>query len=257
MILLLDIGNTRIKWGYLADGRLEVGPPAVHRDRDVDSIWSALWQDLPQPRRVVVACVAGESLRTALAAWCTAHWGVHPEYLAATAQACGVRNGYRLPAQLGVDRWLSMIGARQLPAVGGLPLCVVGCGTALTVDVLNSAGLHLGGWIAPGVGLMRQQLERGTAVFAAGITHPHEEEGFGHDSMSAVAMGTAQAAAGMVVQALSLSWHRLGIAPMCVVTGGDAGVIQALLPGPVHVVPELVLSGLAALLREEEGRDSP
>ncbi|MEW6646394.1 MAG: type III pantothenate kinase [Pseudomonadota bacterium] len=257
MILLLDIGNTRIKWGCLAEGRFAPGTPVMHRDRDVDSIWSELWRDLPSPQRVVVACVAGESLRIGLTAWCVSHWGVQPEYRVATEQACGVKNAYRVPAQLGVDRWLGMIGARQLPAANGLPLCVVGCGTALTIDVLTSSGMHLGGWIAPGVSLMRQQLERGTAIFAVGITHPPEHGGFGLDSMSAVSAGTAQAAAGMVAQALSLARNRHGISPVCVATGGDAGIIQALLPGPVQMVPELVLSGLVALLREEEGRDSP
>lgn len=257
MILLLDIGNTRIKWARLANGRLSAETPAMHRGRDVASMLSELWHDLPPPQRVVAACVAGESLRAALTAWCLEHWAVRPEYLVATVEACGIRNGYRFPGQLGVDRWLSMIGARQLPAASGQPLCVVGCGTALTVDVLSVTGQHLGGWIAPGVGLMRQQLEQGTAVFADGIAQTLAEDDFGHDSMSGVATGTAQAAAGMVVQAMSLARHRHGISPVCILTGGDARLLQPLLPLPVHVSPELVLSGAAVLLGEEEGRYSP
>lgn len=256
MILLLDIGNTRIKWARLVDGRLSAETPVMHRGRDVALMLSGLWHDLPPPRRMVAACVAGESLRTALAAWCLEHWGVRPEYLVAALEACGIRNGYRLPDQLGVDRWLSMIGARQLPAASGQPLCVVGCGTALTVDVLSVTGQHLGGWIAPGVGLMRQQLEQGTAVFADGVARTVVEDDFAHDSMSGVATGTAQAAAGMVVQAMSLVRQRYGISPVCVLTGGDADMLQPLLPMPVQVRPELVLSGMAVLL-DEEGRYSP
>ncbi|WP_127475812.1 type III pantothenate kinase [Sulfurivermis fontis] len=257
MILLLDIGNTRIKWARLAHGRRSAETPVTHRGRDVALLLSDLWHDLPSPQRVVAACVAGESLRAVLTAWCLEHWGVRPEYLVAAMEACGIRNGYRLPAQLGVDRWLSMIGARQLPEASGQPLCVVGCGTALTVDMLSVTGQHLGGWIAPGVGLMRQQLEQGTAVFAEGIARSGVEDDFGHDSMEAAATGTAQAAAGMVMQAMSLVRNRHGISPVCVLTGGDASWLQPLLPMPVHVSQELVLSGMAVLLREEEGRYSP
>lgn len=251
MMLLLDIGNTRVKWARLLDGKLSFGVPAAHRGRPLDAVWSMLWAALPLPRRVVVANVAGAEVAASLAAWCQAHWGVAPEFVASVAVACGVSNGYRQPGQLGVDRWLALIGARHVPELATHPLCVVGCGTALTVDAVGADGRHLGGWIAPGLALMRRQLEGGTAVFGGGIDVGQGGHGFGLGTADAVTGGVQHAAAGLVLQAVSLVHGLLGTAPICVLTGGDAATLLPLLSTVARSVPDLVLHGLATLVQQE------
>jgi len=251
MMLLLDIGNTRVKWGRLLDENLSIGMPAVHHGQPLHTVWSMLWAALPLPRRVVVANVAGAGVAASLAAWCQAHWGVAPEFVASTATACGVSNGYHEPAQLGVDRWLALIGARHVPELAVRPLCVVGCGTALTVDVVDAGGRHLGGWIAPGLTLMHRQLEGGTAVLAGGIGVGHGGQYFGQQTVDAVTGGVQHAAAGLVLQAVSLAQRLLGVAPACVLTGGDAATLLPLLSPVARNVPDLVLHGLATWVQGE------
>lgn len=251
MMLLLDIGNTRVKWARWQDGSLSVGEPAAYRGHLPDLVWSALWGAQPAPRRVVVASVAGAEVNASLAAWCRARWGTFPEFVSATAEACGIRSGYRSPAQLGVDRWLALIGAHHLPEFAAQNLCVVGCGTALTVDVLSADGEHFGGWIAPGLALMRRQLEGGAAAFTLGIASAAGIDDFGHDTAEAVTAGTGRAAAGLVMQALPLARHLLGNMPVCVLTGGDAAILLPLLQSEAYVVPDLVLHGLSTLVLQQ------
>lgn len=254
MMLLLDIGNTRLKWARLQEGRLSFGAPVVHREQPLSSVWSALWDGLPVPQRMVVGCVAGDDVKASLANWCHAHWGLQPEFVVATAEACGVRNGYLNPSQLGVDRWLTLIGARNLPELTGQSACLVGCGTALTVDVLVADGRHLGGWIAPGLVLMSQQLVFGAAVFASGIESAPSDGMFGRGTAEAVTAGISQAAAGLVMQAQSLAQRLLGLPPICVLTGGDAEKLLPLLPSGARIIPDLVLHGLATVALQEGAR---
>lgn len=254
MMLLVDIGNTRVKWARLQDGHLLVGAPALHRGQPLASVWADLWGGFPRPQHVLVACVAGDEYRANLAAWCHARWGLQPEFVLATAESCGVRNGYRQPSQLGVDRWLALIGAHQLRETTGQPLCVVGCGTALTVDILAADGHHLGGWIAPGLALMREQLRQGTTVVAAPMDLTASSEDFGHGTAEALAVGVRQAAVGLVMQALHLAQRRLGHNIVCVVSGGDTGMLLPLLPAGALEVPDLVLRGLATQVRQQGAR---
>jgi type III pantothenate kinase len=252
MMLLVDIGNTRVKWARVQNGHLSIGTPLMHREQSLVVIWDTLWGAIPLPERVVVACVAGGGIAASLTAWCLAHWGVRPEFVSAGAAACGVSSGYRVPSELGVDRWLAMIAARQLPEFDGRALCVVGCGTALTVDVVTADGRHLGGWIAPGLGLMRQLLAQGTAVRTADTANVANCSEFGHGTAEAVTAGTLQAAAGMVLQAMALAQQRVNGVPLGVLTGGDADTLLPLLPGAVGVVPDLVLHGLVQLVGQQE-----
>ncbi|MFA5626996.1 MAG: type III pantothenate kinase [Thiohalomonadaceae bacterium] len=248
MILLLDIGNTRIKWVLFADGRSSVKSAAAYHEQELDTVFAKLWHVIPRPERVVAACVAGDVVRSHLSAWCMQQWGLVPEYIVSVAEQCGVRNAYVFPEQLGADRWLAMIGARQISHLAGQALCVIGCGTALTVDILTAEGQHLGGWIAPGIGLMRRGLEVGTAVFAAGIAPVTGSGNFAIGSMEAAATGTMQAAVGLIMQALRMANDQYDLALVCVLTGGDAESLLPLLPQPAHYVPDLIFLGLAQLV---------
>lgn len=252
MMLLLDIGNTRVKWARLHNGRLSIGAPVVHREQPLAALWPSLWGALPSPARVIVACVARGEVAASLTAWCLVHWGIHPEFVSASAVACGVSSGYRTPVELGVDRWLAMIAARQLPVFAGRSLCVVGCGTALTVDVVTADGRHLGGWIAPGLTLMRQQLTQGTALRTTDIASTVNRSEFGHGTAEAVTAGTRQAAVGLVLQAMALAQQQLNTLPIGVLTGGDAEALLPSLPGGACVVPDLVLQGLVQLVGQRE-----
>src|SRR5262245_29114546 len=153
MILCLDSGNTRLKWGiwhesqWLARGVVTQG--------DVSALQQQL-AGLPVAEQVVGCNVAGP----ARAAEVAAGLGQTVSWLVSTAAACGVKNGYAKPAQLGTDRWASLIAVHSLHAGAAL---VVNVGTATTADMLTAAGEFVGGIILPGPALMRASLAGNTA----------------------------------------------------------------------------------------------
>ncbi|MBS0320356.1 MAG: type III pantothenate kinase, partial [Proteobacteria bacterium] len=164
--LLIDVGNTFLKWGLFQTGtgsaranRVESGHALLEEIPTLSPSFAAL----PSPARIVISNVAGTRARAAtirlLEAWPDAP---APLWLVPQAEQCGVRNAYRNPAQLGSDRWAAIIGARAL--LGPEPAMVVVCGTATTIDFLAADGQFKGGVILPGVGLMLRSLHEGTAA---------------------------------------------------------------------------------------------
>lgn len=161
MDLLVDIGNSRVKWGY-NDIRLEPGVPVIHQDSDFEARLFSTWRALPKsPQRMAISCVASNPVLDQVKTIALDLWPSLSIIQAhSVAEAYGVRNAYEFPEKLGVDRWLCLIAARHYWSE---PVCIVDCGTAITIDVMDRNGCHLGGLICPGLTLMKQSLSNGTA----------------------------------------------------------------------------------------------
>ncbi len=247
MILLLDAGNSRLKWAWVADGGFRFGGAIERADQPPRELFRTLWADLePVPERMVVANVAGESFRRSLTAWVRRRWGITPEYPRAQAQAFGIVNGYRNPEQLGVDRWFALVAAARKVKKGAV--CVIDCGTAMTIDALDGGRRHLGGLIAPGLRLMRESLVHNTR----GIELPEEgslEEAavspLGRDTASGVLGGTLYAGVAMIERVLEDLNGDLDEPVRAIITGGEAEVFLPLLKSRPQHAPYLVLEGLA------------
>ncbi len=247
VILLIDMGNSRIKWATATAGRIgELMTMAT------DTAAFTRFQALQTvPRRVLATSVTGRRLRAALSGWCQAHWGLQPEFAFSERERLGLRNAYRDHRLLGVDRWLAMLAAWSRTRAA---CCVVDAGTALTVDLVDAGGQHLGGYIVPGAQLMAAALERRTADIArhsraAPATFDVEARP-GRNTAAAVAAGSRQALAGLVDRAMA----RLGGGARLYLSGGEAAALQPLLPSAEHC-PSLVLEGL--LLQFEQARCQP
>ena len=161
MILAIDAGNSRVKWGWYEVERLEAdGKTGWSSVASVSLIEFAASSDHvnpfsathENPARIIISNVAGEGAHQLLLNW-TRIFDAEPLWLKGEPQACGVRNGYESPEQLGPDRWAALIAARALEP--GRACLVVNAGTATTVDALSAQGEFLGGLILPGVDLMR------------------------------------------------------------------------------------------------------
>ena len=111
--LLVDIGNTRVKWALMRGARLSRMSAAVH-DGDAAAMRALIRRAPAGVRRIVAVNVAGAKFERALAAAAKARFGVRPEFIRSEREACGVRNGYRDPWRLGADRWVGAIGAHAL-----------------------------------------------------------------------------------------------------------------------------------------------
>jgi len=232
--LLLDLGNTRLKWG-LHDGRHWLARQTSEYDR-LDRLAAAILS-VAAPTAVLGSNVAGaeraEQVAAALPSGLAVAWNLPRE------RQCGVTNGYLRVGQLGADRWAALIGAHGLHPGAAL---VVMAGTATTVDVLDAGGLFRGGLILPGLGLMRRSLARDTAdlPFADG----HVED-FPQRTEDAIVSGCLEAQVG----AIERMFGRLDAAedPLCLLGGGAAEAIAPHLSVRCRRVDNLVLDGLARI----------
>lgn len=254
MILLVDAGNSRLKWAYLRDEKFEYGS-VLPRGKQVAAMARKAWGELAsQPDRVVVACVAGTSFRTSLTNWFEKQWSVIPEFPVAHAEAFGVRNAYANPERLGIDRWAALIAAYRRQV---LPVCIVDCGTAITIDALSAEGHHLGGLIAPGLDAMRDCLVQRTADIDAehAVTSGDESSLLASDTGNAIVGGALYAAISMIDRVVLELGSVLGSRLHVLITGGDAQQVMPLLESRVEFEPDLVLRGLAVMAEYGESVD--
>ena len=232
MILLIDAGNTRIKWRLQDAPRATVVDEGALAHEDIDTL-GRLRRDTNARLRVVGSNVAGAAIADRIAA---ALGDVAVEWLHPTHEACGVCNLYENPGQLGADRWAALIGARDLHAGAGL---VVMAGTATTVDLLSAKGEFLGGLILPGVELMQQSLASGTAQLPLAKGRFHLQP---RCTVDAIRSGCLQAQAG----AIERMFHQLAndTNAHCLLGGGAADAFADLLEIPLKRIDNLVLHGL-------------
>lgn len=230
MILCIDSGNTRLKWG-LRDGDAWAA-------RGVTAHADAAQVRLPQrPQRLVACNVAGAAGRAAIEALARAlDLGV--EWVSSRAQQCGVTSRYDPPSQLGADRWSALLGAR---ALHGGACVVVMCGTATTIDALDADGVFAGGLILPGLDLMRGALADAAADLPAARGEYRE---LPRNTFDAIASGAVEATLG----AIERMARRLASADFCcMISGGAAESIAPHLALPHRVVDNLVLEGVARI----------
>lgn len=230
-MLLIDSGNSLIKWAFVQDGAWQ------HQGSIRSGDWPQFRQalaTLPVPRRILVSNVAGDDAASQIGLACSP-WGKPLEFIVAQETQCGVRNGYEQPARLGSDRWAALIAAWH--KVHG-PCLVVSSGTATTIDALSCEGLFLGGLILPGLDMMRRSLAAGTAHLAVPAG---KLQAFPRSTSDAIVSGAIQATTGAIYRQHALLNDRT--AP-CVLSGGAATVLQDQLDMELIRVDDLVLHGL-------------
>lgn len=246
MMLLLDIGNTKLKWAWLAGAAPVTQGAVLHAHREPPQWLDELPSAEVPPERILAANVAGSAVAHAIDAWSHARFGRHAEFPVATRTAGGVTNAYIQPGTLGIDRWLAMIGAWQR---AHRPLVCLAAGTAMTVDAIDGSGRHLGGWILPGRQMMRDSLRQGTAELArsAELAPPVRAGDFGVNTAGAIEAGCLVALAASADRAARLLGLVSGQPPAVFVAGGDALEIAGYLETPATPAPDLVFEGLAVL----------
>jgi type III pantothenate kinase len=237
--LLVDAGNTRIKWGLL-DGTGIVKTGAIPT-ADA-ALLHGEWGGTVAPKHMVASNVAGDSVEAHLEHTCE-NAGMTLRMVRSEAEQLGVVNGYRDPAQLGSDRWAALIAAHH----GGKGhKLVVNVGTALTIDALAEGGRFLGGLIVPGPALMRRSLDRGTAGLRLTEGALHD---FPESTPDAITSGAIQACVGAIVRMHGVMTAQ-GMAPRQVIlSGGAAAELAPHLPLSPTLRENLVLEGLALVAR--------
>lgn len=232
----LDIGNSRVKWCVTQAGMGGSFPStAILSPDDHPQTWQNVKPDL-----IRLSSVLSEDATLAAITVLQRRFACELHSAYSSAAAAGVINGYATPERLGVDRWLALLAARQKQAGD---LVVVDAGTAITFDLLTSAGEHLGGYILPGVTRQVASLSNGTGRIALQPSKLKPQLEAGKTTQDAVAAAISAALYGLICSAQ----HQLPGAHWCL-TGGDAPWVQTICAKQglaVTLFPDLVLDGLA------------
>ncbi|MEZ5594343.1 MAG: type III pantothenate kinase [Gammaproteobacteria bacterium] len=246
MKLLVDIGNTRLKWIALQDGLVIKRGHLLHRQVEPARWGNRLWGKLRRPSQIVIANVAGPAVRDALNDWFQQRWAMQACFVHSTVQQFGISNGYEEPHTLGVDRWMAMIGCRQLQQCNSV---IIDCGTAATIDALRADGQHLGGVILPGLRLMHEALYQQTRQI--------EEQDIG--DVTFLGRNTRDCIWGGAVHAIAATLDRVSGymantmaethpgATVAVLTGGNAEALHPYLEREYQLEPDLIFHGLKAI----------
>lgn len=242
--LLLDLGNSRLKWALDRDGEVSVGPAIAHSREGLGDL-APLFAASATVDSAWLSSTA-LTLTQALVSAVEVRFGCMATAFVSPKEALGLRSAYDHPHTLGADRFLAMVGARTHASGAFL---VADAGTALTLDMVDQGGQHLGGLIAPGPLMMRDALHRGTAGVRTGEALRVRE--FARNTDDAVWSGGCLACVALIGH----SWRHgsLGVGGdvALLLTGGAVPALEALISIPHRVLPNLVLDGLAQWARAD------
>jgi len=253
--LLIDAGNSRIKWALVQAGGSQIASGALTHGGEHQPDWL----NVPTPGGAWLSNVAGESVAKRIAALLEARWPQLPlTTIRACAQQCGVTNSYAAPHTLGSDRWAGLIGAHA--AFPGEHLLIATFGTATTLEALCADGCFVGGLIAPGWTLMMRSLGEHTAQLPTldasaargllgGSTRDAARRGpfFATDTPRSLSAGCTLAQAGLVERMWRDLQDEWQVPVRLVVSGGAVDEVASALKVPHTRHDSLVLSGLALI----------
>ena len=243
--LVLDLGNTRLKWALADVVDLHAGVPLAYADETLAAGLAQRWIDVEKPALVWAASVAGAARENEIATAVRQRFDCDTRFVRSVANACGVQSAYPIADRLGIDRFLGLIALHQTERTAVL---LVSCGTALTLDLLAPDGRHHGGLIAPSPALMQHALYGNTAQLKAG--GDAHRVALADNTDDAIFSGTWFAAVALVERVLAQAERQLDAPVKLVLSGGAANELRAALGGLGRIEPELVLRGLSRYAAE-------
>lgn len=253
--LLFDAGNSRLKWALVRDGHL--GPQQARPLAELPQ-FAAWLKRAPRFERVVGVNVAGRGFEKKLRSALHAAGRPVPEFIVASVEAAGVKNGYARPLQLGADRWAALVAAWHRAGCYRT-VCAASVGTAVTIDLVDQDGYHRGGLIAPGPALMLDALLGRTADIAtraAAATGPRRAKRpplhelvppLADATQAAIEEGCVASTAGFIDRTINQIKQRLGVRPVLFITGGASDAVVQRLRSACKPTEDLVLRGVAVL----------
>lgn len=242
--LLIDIGNSHLKWLYQSELPDAAARTYSHRKQFPD-VFNEIFNDGRRPSSILIASVAGETCNEIISDWFESQWQFAPGFAKSRSSFGDIINAYDEPERLGVDRWLALIAAQDL--FSGEDLVVVDAGTATTLDVLQANGRHLGGQIIPGIETMKSVLLKNTAIVSREFTET--TDGWGRSTEACITIGALDATIGMIERAMDKMVHE-DMTPRLILTGGKASGLANALDFRFHREPNLVLQGLSLIASE-------
>lgn len=269
MNLLIDLGNTRLKWACYQDKKINAVRGHAYDADQLSTFFSREWADITKPNKVYVSSDVAPPITEKLQQWAQTQWGVQVQVITPKNHAYGVKNAYENPLQLGSDRWAALVAVKnniKQPAI------IIDCGTAITVDAITASGVHQGGMIVPGIQLMRNALLKGTHKIETTTDHKEislASNTLASNTMDGIRSGVLSAAVAFInsavervnsilvkqqstVQSTARATMQKNMQIQNIITGGDAEIMLPLLEEIFLHKPNLVLEGLAVILDNTE-----
>ena len=240
MKLLLDIGNSSVNWASEKESKfLSQGSFIYDKNNFEDSLQENI-SLMNNTSKILVSNVAGLNVFNSLNSWVDKNGSLELWQSCIKKEFKGLKTSYTKIEQMGIDRWLSMVACWDRHQSS---LCVVSCGTALTIDAVDSVGNHLGGYILPGVDLMQKSLIKNTEDINFTI-NPYPSIDYASDTKTAVNNGAFLSLISSIDRVVSELKLQFGGVPKCVICGGNAPLMKPLLEQKFEYEPNLVLHGL-------------
>jgi len=256
--LLIDIGNSFAKYTMYDAGKFSSVKKVTTNSLELnDSITLFFNESSVIPTGIILVSVANEKLTNNIIKSLESYFKLSVKNIETQALAFGVTCGYRDYKQLGNDRWAAMLGAFNSVdnKAKTIPMMIFDCGSVITVDVVNSSGMHVGGWMMPNTQLMASALEQKSDGIKFGLvkeelsaeSNNNKQKTFdeiGRSTFECVELGHRLAVIGFIKQCMVRANNKLGIEPNYIFTGGGANEIKEMLDIEVEFKSNLIFDGL-------------
>jgi len=245
MLVFLDVGNSQLKVAVYEKQEYRLLSPISHKEIEEQDLSTSFNLNSQNIEGVYLATVASADLNAVLQKKIQQEWKVYPTLLTTEPSCCGITCGYESHEQLGVDRWMAIIGSC---ANSSKPTFIVDAGTALTVDVVIDKQ-HLGGFIVPGLGVLRQSLIDHTTLPQCILSSAEEgSDLLGKNTATGVMGGTLYMAASYLNSLLADLEKETGRKFDCIGTGGDFKRLKPLMDKPFEYIEDLTLQGMVEVI---------
>lgn len=241
MTLLFDIGNSRIKWQESRNFSESPNAFSYNREELVSQLDGYLDLCDRPDQDVVIVSVASEEINSQIKSWITDRWQVGVRFLGSESKWHTLHNGYANAATLGADRWYALIGAVSHYSP---PLLVCDIGSAVTIDIVDQNGTHLGGYISPGIEMMIRSLGSDTNIDISSSQPEREIGSIPNNTYSAISEGCLWSIASHID---SIN-ERLDLKSTIILTGGDAEIISPLLKCGAIIDKNLIFHGIERVI---------
>lgn len=252
MKLVIDIGNSRIKWALIKNKEFSFQGALSHQAKDSTVLLNKIWSSLPPVKKIIVANVGGEKWAKTIKAYVNRRCGKTVKFVKPQLKFGSIKNAYATPLLLGSDRWAQVIAASQFYPKA---FCVLGCGTSITIDIVDKNGYLIGGCIAPGLNLMCESLVNRAAKLnrlKKDFFQPQKKYSIfleAKTTRSNLIQGALMMSASFLKSSINLLQSKEGPAMHFLITGGDAEFLLPHLPACVEHHPHLSLQGINTLSR--------
>ena len=240
MIILVDIGNTRTKYSFVINGKRNSQQAVLNKCLTNDF----LSENFIDASRIIVASVNHAELANEINRWCQIN-KVPYQQVVSEVNKNNVISGYQSPSQLGVDRWLALIGAAEL--YPNKSILIIDAGTATTIDFLAAIGQHQGGWILAGIDTLISSVLADTVQVQANEKEK-ESLSFGINTSENVHNAAWAATVGSINLAIVQVEQQGIILDEIIFTGGNGRLLSSLISHQSTIIEELVFSGLQAYI---------